>query len=88
MKVENMTLQQKMQTTLESTGLPFKKITVYGRQIVITSHSRKAANQWTSVLSQFSTVRGIAKDLDYAKANKGIFSTISPLIFLNLSNGQ
>ena len=66
-----MTLQTRMKASLESTGLPFKEIQVYGRQIVVTSHCRDTADKWASLLGQFAKVRGTTKSLDYAKENKG-----------------
>lgn len=42
-----------MAETLAKSGLPSKEIRCYGRQIVITSWSRDAAEKWAALLSTF-----------------------------------
>lgn len=65
------TLQDQMKATLKKTGLPYKEIEVYGRQIVVTCWSRDAADKWSHLLARFAKVRGITHDMDEAKQNKG-----------------
>lgn len=65
-----MTVQLKLKATLENAGIPYKEINCYGRQIVITSRSSKAANKWAVLLAKFATVRGVVKASDEAKENK------------------
>lgn len=58
------TIQHQMKATLEKAGLPFKRIEVYGSQIVVTTVARDSANRWAQLLAQFSKVRGITESLD------------------------
>lgn len=73
------TLQQKMKAMLEKTGLPYKEIEVYGRQIVVTCWSRDAAEKWAHLLTRFAKFRGITHSVDEAKdqANR---KTLGPKI--------
>ena len=65
------TPQEKMQAKLKQVGLPYKQIEVYGRQIVITTHSRSAAEKWALTLSpKVAKLRGITENYDRAKKNK------------------
>lgn len=64
------TPQKELKETLESSGIPFKKIECYGSQIVITSWSEGAAQDWAILISKFAKIRGIIKSRDYAKENK------------------
>ena len=64
------TPQEKIKTKLESLGLPFKKIDVYGRQIVITTLGKKTIDKWVDVLGKFAKVRGTTHSFDYNKENK------------------
>lgn len=64
-------IQAKIKSTLESTGIPYKRIEVYGRQIVVTSWSRSAAEKWGTLLATFARVRRVAlKSTERAKVNK------------------
>lgn len=65
-----MTPQQRMKATLENLDIPKKQIEVYGSQIVVTSWSRNAAEQWALTLGNIAEVRGIIHSYDYAKVNK------------------
>jgi len=65
-----MTKQQQIKDTLTKTGLPFKEIDCYGRQIVVTSWCRESSMKWAQLLAKFATVRGITESVDYAKENK------------------
>lgn len=68
---KSITLQQKMQSRLESCGLPYKEVKVYGSQIMITAWSESAARKWHSLLYKFcSKVRPPKKSLDYNKVNR------------------
>lgn len=50
-----MTPQEKMKAKLELLGLPFKKIDVYGSQIMVTAYGESVANKWHSILCKFTT---------------------------------
>jgi hypothetical protein len=63
------TPQQQMKARLESIGLPFRTIDVYGSQIVVTCQSRNSAAKWADLLAKFATVRGMTHSVDYAKKN-------------------
>lgn len=66
-----MDLQRAMRTRLESLGLPYKQVEVYGSQIVITCASFDAANRWAPVLAKFATVKRAAlQSIDYLKADE------------------
>lgn len=66
------TPQQKMQAKLESCGLPYKEIKVYGSQIMVMAWSRTAALRWHSLLFKIcTTVRPPGESRDYNKVNKG-----------------
>jgi hypothetical protein len=60
-------IQQQMKATLEKTGLPFREIEVYGRQIVVTSGCEDTARKWASLLGKFAKVRGITHSVDERK---------------------
>jgi hypothetical protein len=63
---------QQLKAKLESTGLPFKNIDCYGRQIVVTAQSRDAAIKWGSLLGKFAKVRRVAfETVDEAKEQQG-----------------
>lgn len=66
-----MTPQQQLQSKLESLGLPYKEIKVYGSQVMITAWSETAANRWRSILCKFTTSRRPVKSVDYNKENRG-----------------
>lgn len=70
------TPQDRMRDHLEALGLPYKKIDVYGSQIVVTALSVDAAKRWTCLLSQFAKVRGTTDSYDEAAANKN--TTLRP----------
>lgn len=65
-----MTPQQQMQAKLESLGLPYKEIRVYGSQVMITAWSESAAKKWHSVLCRFTTSKRPVRSMDYNKVNK------------------
>lgn len=71
------TLQDKMKEMLKKTGLPYKEIEVYGRQIVVTCWSRDAAEKWSHLLTRFAKFRGITHSVDEAKdqANRKTLAT-------------
>jgi hypothetical protein len=60
-----------MKGTLETLGVPYKEIKVYGSQVMITAYSRAAALKWQSVLTTFATIqgRGATESIDYTKVN-------------------
>ena len=61
-----------MQATLEGAGLPYKRVHVYGSQIVVTAWSRDAAIRWAGLLSKFATVKRTAlESRDYNEKNEG-----------------
>ena len=47
-----------MKAELAKSGIPYKRIEVYGAQIVITAWSEDAARKWWSLISRFATMRG------------------------------
>lgn len=66
-----MTPQEKMQKKLEQSGIPAKRIHVYGSQIVITAWGEEAAEQWRSLLTRCGfKVRGIIKSREHNIENK------------------
>lgn len=58
------TIQQALKAKLETVGLPYKAIEVYGSQIVVTTVALDSANRWSQLLSKFCKIRGITKSLD------------------------
>jgi len=64
------TLQQRMKSTLEGAGIPYKRIEVYGVQIVVTSACRDTAAKWATLLAKFAKVRGTIETLDDAVRNR------------------
>lgn len=65
-----MTPQQQMKAKLESVGLPFKEINVYGNQIMVTSHCRETAERWAGLLRRFAKIKAIGPGIDDAKVNR------------------
>ncbi len=66
------TVQEQMRATLEASGLPYKRVNVYGRQIVVTAWSRDAAIQWGSLLAKFARVLRVGlESKDYNQENEG-----------------
>ena len=65
------TPQQRLQAKLESLGLPYKEIKVYGSQIMVTAWGEATANKWHSILSKFTTSRCPVRSVDYNKVNEG-----------------
>ena len=57
-------LQERMQAKLSEAGIAFKRIHVYGNQIMITAWSDDAAQRWADLLSKFSTINGVIRSLD------------------------
>lgn len=66
-----MTPQQQMKAKLESLGLSYKQIDVYGSQIMVTAWSESAAKKWHSILCKFTTSKRPVKSIDYNKENRG-----------------
>jgi hypothetical protein len=64
-----MTIQAQVKDLLGKTGIPAKEINVYGSQIVVTCHSRGAAEKFASVISKFAKIRGLIETYDDAKVN-------------------
>lgn len=64
-----MTPQQKMKAKLESLGLPYKQIDVYGSQIMVTALGEETANKWHSILSKFTTSKRPVRSIAYNKVN-------------------
>ncbi|ABQ38474.1 hypothetical protein [Bradyrhizobium sp. BTAi1] len=58
------TPQQRMQALLAKAGIPAKEIKVYGSQIVVTCHSRNAAERFAALIANFAKVRGIVESVD------------------------
>lgn len=66
------TIQKRMETKLKQLGIPYKDISVYGSQIVITTSSRSAADRWAKAISpRVARLRGLLESTDIAKVNKG-----------------
>lgn len=66
------TPQQQIKAKLESLGIPFKAVDVYGRQIVVTCFSRDASEKFARVIAQFAKVRRAGfESVEHAKVNKG-----------------
>lgn len=57
-------LQDRIRDTLAKSGIAHKTIECYGSQIVVTSWSRKAADDWASLISSFAVVRGVTESVD------------------------
>lgn len=64
-----MTPQQKMQTKLESLGIPYKEIRCCGRQIMVTAWSEDAARRWRMLLANFCDVRGPIESVERNQIN-------------------
>jgi hypothetical protein len=62
--------QEKMKNTLEKSGIPFKEVKVYGRQIMVTTKGEESAKKWAALISNFAKVRPPVKSLDYNAKNK------------------
>ena len=58
MTTQTQTPQQRMKAELAKSGIPYKRIEVYGAQIVITAWSEDAARKWWSLINHFATMRG------------------------------
>jgi hypothetical protein len=58
------TPQAQMKAKLAQAGIAYKEISCYGRQIVVTSWSRDAADSWAQLLGQFAKVRAVIEALD------------------------
>jgi hypothetical protein len=52
-------MASEMKQKMESLGIPYKNIDVYGGQIIVTVKSRSACTQWNSVIRKIATVRKI-----------------------------
>lgn len=59
--------QNKMKAKLETAGIPFKEVEVYGNQIVVTAWSKDAADKWQVLLAKFAKIRGAIQSMDYAQ---------------------
>lgn len=64
------TPQERMRAKLESLGVPFREINVYGSQIVVTVAGRETAERWAGILAQFAKVRRVLQSWDDAKVNR------------------
>ena len=71
-----MTPQQRMQAKLESLGLPYKEIKVYGSQVMVTAWSEDAANRWHAILCKFTTSRRPVKSIERNQVNRN--TVLSP----------
>ncbi len=65
-----MTLQKQMKDKLESLGLPYKKIKVYGTQITVECISLDSIEKWRAILAKFCKIRGIVEDTVENQVNK------------------
>jgi hypothetical protein len=65
------TPQERMKAQLQSLGLPYKEIKVYGSQVMITAWSETAAKKWHGVISGFTNSRRPVRSIDYNKENRG-----------------
>lgn len=65
-----MTPQEKLKARLETLGLPYREINVYGSQITIEAVSRDTADKWASLVQRFAKLRGVIEDYVEAKENK------------------
>lgn len=63
-----MSIADELRAKLEQTGLAYREIQCYGRQIVVTTKGEATAREWASLLSKFSTVRGIVPSMDRHKS--------------------
>lgn len=57
-------LAAQIKERLESAGIPYKGIKVYGRQIMVTAWSFKAACQWADLIGNFATVMKVYQAID------------------------
>lgn len=64
--------QQQMKATLAKSGIAFKRIDVYGSQIMVTAWSEDAAKKWSSLLANFSTVNAVYKTRDENRADGAV----------------
>lgn len=66
------TVQDTMTAKLRRIGIPYRNISVYGRQIVITTSSRNTADKWAKTLSpKIAKLKGLIESSDLAKVNRG-----------------
>lgn len=65
-------LQDQIKQKMESVGLPFREIQVYGSQITVETYGEGTANQWASVINRFATVKRVLKTTDYARGKREI----------------
>lgn len=64
--------EKKMVALLKKLGLPYRKIDVYGSQIVITCRSENTARRWATALSpKVAKFRGITESREHIKKNRG-----------------
>lgn len=61
--------QDLLRQRIETAGIPFKEIKVYGSQIVVTAWSEGAAKRWASLIATFAKVRRVLQAVDYDKHN-------------------
>lgn len=65
-----MTIQQQIKTRLETLGIPYREVKVYGSQITVECSSRKSAEWFAVVVGQFAKVRGIVETTVDAVENR------------------
>ena len=87
-----MSTQEAMKAKLESSGLPFKEIKVYGSQIVVTAWSREAALKWASFIAKFATVFCGITAIDECRQNDKLIGNPSVVevfrVFARISCGR
>lgn len=74
------TVQQRIKSVLERSGLPYRKIDVYGSQIVVTTTCEASAKKWGSLIRKFAKLRGIVKSVDDVPTSKRRFKVLHPVI--------
>jgi hypothetical protein len=69
-----MTPQQRMKARLESLGLPYREVKVYGSQISVECACQATASKWASLIAEFARLKGVIESLAYTKSTEGCFS--------------
>lgn len=59
-----MTIQEKMKTKLEESGIPAKEIRVFGSQVMITCKGKRSAERFNTLLSTFCRKVRLNESLD------------------------
>ena len=65
-----MTPQVQLKNRLENIGIPYRRVEVYGQQIVVTCMAAETALRWASLIAQIAKVRGTIKTIEDAPTSR------------------